>query len=45
MKILNRHINKAEETDLPKFEQAMKPADSATLARSFERTKIFAPTR
>ncbi|CAF4838499.1 unnamed protein product [Rotaria sp. Silwood1] len=45
MKSLNEHIKKEEENDLPKFEQAIKPADSALLARSFERTKIFAPTR
>lgn len=34
-----------EEEQLPRFEQAISREESAKLARSFERTKMFAPTR
>ena len=34
-----------EENDLPKFEQAITPALSASLAQQFELTKMLVPTQ
>ncbi|KAG8934828.1 hypothetical protein FRC02_009148 [Tulasnella sp. 418] len=42
---LTEHMRGEEENDLPKFEQTLTAQDSASLARSFARTKKFAPTR
>lgn len=45
MSDLKEHIKDEEETDLPKLEAALDSGESAKLAKSFERTKMFAPTR
>ena len=47
MSDLREHIKKEEEDDLPSLEKAMSvDADaSAKLAKSFDRTKLFAPSR
>jgi hemerythrin-like domain-containing protein len=42
---LKEHILEEERDDLPKLEQAISRDESARLARSFERTKMFVPTR
>lgn len=43
---LNQHIIEEERDDLPALEKALGGADaSAALARSFDRTKHFVPTR
>jgi len=44
---LSHHIKEEENDDLPSFEEALKsiPGESEKLAKSFERTKAFVPTR
>ena len=42
---LKKHIQEEEADDLPALEKALKPADTADLATSFDRTKMFLPTR
>lgn len=42
---LTRHIKEEEENDLPALEAALSQPDSESIAKSFERTKMFAPTR
>lgn len=42
---LAQHIKEEESDDLPKLEKALQSEDSADLAKSFERTKMFVPTR
>lgn len=45
MKDLRHHINDEETDDLPALEKALSHKDSDELASSFERTKMFVPTR
>jgi hypothetical protein len=42
---LSQHIKEEEQDDLPALEKALAADDSDGLARSFERTKMFVPTR
>ncbi len=42
---MNKKSFREEQEDLPKFEKTISRDESASLARSFERTKMFAPTR
>lgn len=42
---LSQHIKEEEQDDLPALEKALADADSESLANSFERTKMFVPTR
>lgn len=46
---LKAHITEEEESDLPALEAGLRNSDNAkvseSLARSFERTKMFVPTR
>jgi hypothetical protein len=42
---LSQHIKEEERDDLPALEKAMGSEDSGALARSFDRTKHFVPTR
>ncbi|KAK5053682.1 hypothetical protein LTR84_001643 [Exophiala bonariae] len=43
--VLGRHIEEEETEDLPKLEQAMPEGSSEKMSKSFERTKMFVPTR
>ncbi|RPA97985.1 hypothetical protein L873DRAFT_1828812 [Choiromyces venosus 120613-1] len=47
--ILAQHIKEEETSDLPRLEEGLREADahnnSESLAKSFERTKMFVPTR
>jgi len=45
MEDLSQHIKEEEQDDLPALEKALANADSESLANSFERTKMFVPTR
>jgi hypothetical protein len=42
---LSAHMRKEEEEDLVQLENGLTPNDSAKLSTSFERTKMFVPTR
>jgi hypothetical protein len=42
---LSQHIKEEESDDLPALEKAIPADDSQSMARSFERTKMFLPTR
>lgn len=42
---LTKHIREEEEEDLVLLERALSKEDSEGLATSFERTKMFVPTR
>jgi len=42
---LAQHIKEEERDDLPALEKALADGDSESLANSFERTKMFVPTR
>lgn len=42
---LAQHIKEEEQDDLPALEKVLADADSESLANSFERTKMFVPTR
>jgi len=42
---LDHHIKEEESDDLPKLEKAMPDGASSKMAKSFERTKKFIPTR
>lgn len=42
---LDQHIKEEENDDLPALEKAIPEADSQAMATSFERTKMFVPTR
>ncbi|EEH38961.1 HHE domain-containing protein [Paracoccidioides lutzii Pb01] len=42
---LNTHIKEEEEEDLASLESVIKPEESESLAKKFERTKMFVPTR
>ncbi|OLN95836.1 putative hemerythrin C869.06c-like protein 1 [Colletotrichum chlorophyti] len=45
MKDLRQHIKEEEEQDLPELEKTLNTDESESLAASFERTKLFVPTR
>ncbi|RJE21643.1 hypothetical protein PHISCL_06019 [Aspergillus sclerotialis] len=45
MRDLVQHIKEEEGEDLPKLEKALSEADSEKLGTSFERTKMFVPSR
>lgn len=45
MNDLTQHIHEEEESDLPKLEDAITPEESDALYKSFERTKMFVPSR
>jgi hypothetical protein len=45
MKDLLEHIKEEESDDLPALEKAIATAESESLAKSFERTKAFVPSR
>ncbi|ROT41997.1 hypothetical protein SODALDRAFT_326163 [Sodiomyces alkalinus F11] len=42
---LSKHIEEEESHDLPALEAALEPGASETMSQSFERTKMFVPTR
>jgi hypothetical protein len=42
---LSKHIKEEEEDDLPKLEKAIDESASESIANSFERTKMFVPTK
>lgn len=42
---LGQHIKEEERDDLPALEKAITDADSESMASSFDRTKMFVPTR
>ena len=42
---LDQHIKEEETDDLPKLERSIPDGDSSKMAKSFERTKMFLPTR
>jgi hypothetical protein len=42
---LSKHIREEEADDLPALEEALKAADSEDMAKSFQRTKKFVPSR
>ena len=42
---LDKHIKEEEADDLPLLEKHTPADESATLAKSFDRTKMFIPTR
>lgn len=45
MERLNKHIEEEEDEDLASLESVIQPEESESLARKFERTKMFVPTR
>lgn len=45
MRDLKKHIHAEETVDIPQLEDAVSQNESEGLAKSFERTKIFAPSR
>jgi hypothetical protein len=45
MQDLNQHINEEENDDLPALESAIPIDKSESIAKSFGRTKAFAPSR
>ena len=44
-KDLDKHIREEEDHDLPALEEALPSGESEKVAKSFERTKMFIPTR
>ncbi|EAS33331.2 HHE domain-containing protein [Coccidioides immitis RS] len=42
---LNKHFDEEQEEDIPSLESVLEPAESETISRRFERTKILMPTR
>jgi len=42
---LDKHIREEEDDDLPALEKAFPDGESQRVAKSFERTKMFVPTR
>ena len=42
---LNQHIKEEESDDLPAIEQVLSIDENRALSKSFERTKMFVPTR
>ena len=45
MKDLKQHMQEEENEDLVKLEEALSQAESEGLTRSFDRTKMFVPSR
>lgn len=45
MEDLSKHIREEEADDLPALEKVLKAADSEDMAKSFQRTKKFVPSR
>lgn len=45
MKDLREHVKEEEGDDLPSLERAISGDETAKIARNFERTKMFAPSR
>lgn len=45
MSEFTQHIKKEETIDLPELEQNLTPKDSAAMAKSFDRTKYFVPSK
>ncbi|CAF1534895.1 unnamed protein product [Rotaria sordida] len=45
VEFLISHVTGEEQNDYPKLENAITPEESDSLARSYERTKMFVPTR
>lgn len=45
MERLNKHIEEEEDEDLASLESVIQPDESRSLAKKFERTKMFVPTR
>lgn len=45
MEDLSKHIKEEETHDLPTFEKFLKSTDSEGIAKSFQRTKKFVPSR
>jgi hypothetical protein len=45
MKDFDNHIKDEETNDLPKLENALAGSESRTLAKEFERAKMFVPSR
>ncbi|KAG8897359.1 hypothetical protein FRB99_008208 [Tulasnella sp. 403] len=45
MEDLREHMKSEEEQDLVKMERALPPDESTQMAKSFQRTKMFVPTR
>lgn len=45
MTTLSEHIKEEEEHDLVKLEDALAPGETDDLAKQFERTKMFVPSR
>jgi len=45
MQDLSKHIKEEEADDLPALEKVLKAGDSEDMARSFQRTKKFVPSR
>jgi hypothetical protein len=45
MSQLRQHIKEEEQDDLPALENALPAGESETLAKKFDRTKMFTPTR
>jgi hypothetical protein len=43
--ILGRRVREEEQDDLPLLEHTLKADESVSCAKSFARTKLFAPTR
>lgn len=43
--VLGKHIEEEETDDLPKLENAIPDGNSSQMAKSFQRTKMFVPTR
>ena len=45
MTVLSEHIKEEEEQDLPALDRELSAEDSASMAKSFGRTKAFVPSR
>ena len=45
MDVLTEHIKEEEEVDLVKLEDVLSKSESQSLARQFDRTKMFVPSR
>ena len=45
MEDLHHHIDHEKNEDMPKLEKVLSREESKELAKSFERTKMFTPTR
>lgn len=45
MEDLSHHIEEEERIDMPRLDEALSRDESVDLIRSFDRTKMFVPTR